>query len=268
MGKARYKILLIEDDRLDQKAFMRLVKEKELPYDCTQADSVSQAQSILESERFDVLVCDYSLGDGTALDILDLVKDTPVIIVTGAGDEEVAVKAWKAGAYDYLIKDLERNYLKTVPITIENAVGHKETKERAQLLSAAIMSTDDSVYITDMDDKIIFVNRAFCETYGYEEQEVIGEDSNILYRGISPKTDSRNIFQAFSGREVGSYHTRKDGSEFPVSLSRSIIKDGNGNEIALVGVARDVGERILIEDKIRTINQKLSQGNRPTNCLS
>ena len=223
MGKARYKILLIEDDKLDQKAFM----------------------------RFDVLVCDYSLGVGTALDILDLVKDTPVIIVTGAGDEEVAVKAWKAGAYDYLIKDLERNYLKTVPITIENAVNYKRMESRLRLLSHAILSTDDSVYITDLEDRITFVNKAFCETYG-----------------ISPKTDSRNIIQAFSVREVGSYHTRKDGSEFPVSLSRSIIKDGNGNEIALVGVARDVGERILIEDKIRTINQKLSQGNRPTNWPS
>ena len=135
MENTKYKILLIEDDELDQMAFMRLVKNEELPYDCTQASSVSEAQSILSTEKFDIVISDYSLGDGTAFDVLPLVKDTPIILVTGAGDEEVVIKAWKAGAYDYLAKDLERNYLKTIPITIENAVKHKNNCSCSQVLS-------------------------------------------------------------------------------------------------------------------------------------
>ncbi len=129
MGNTRYKILLVEDDKLDQMAFKRLVEDTELPYDCTIAGSVSEAQSILGSERFDIVIADYALGDGTAFDILDWVKDTPLIFVTGAGDEEIALKAWKAGAYDYLIKDHERNYLKALPIMVENATECKDSKE-------------------------------------------------------------------------------------------------------------------------------------------
>ena len=150
METTRYKILLIEDDKLDQMAFVRMVEEKGFSYDCTVAGSVSEAKDILSTRRFDIVIADYSLGDGTAFDILDLVKNTPIIFVTGAGNEEIAAEAWMAGAYDYLIKDNERNYLKTVSITIENAIKHKRTEERLRLLSHAIVSTDDSVYITDL----------------------------------------------------------------------------------------------------------------------
>ncbi|MFZ2149204.1 MAG: PAS domain S-box protein [Sedimentisphaerales bacterium] len=262
MENTRYKILLIEDNQLDQMAFKRCVDDNAIPYDCTIAGSVSEARCALDSDRFDIIIADHSLGDGTAFDILDSAKDTPVIVVTGAGDEETAVKFWKAGAYDYLIKDLDQNYLKAIPITVENTVSHKKAEKKLQLLSGAIMSTDDSVYITDMQGSIIFVNKAFCNTYGYKEQEIIGKNSAVLWIGKHQNRNTRSVFQTRtvgSSWEVGFYHKRKDDSIFPVSLSRSTIKDSKGNEVAIVGVARDISERILIEDELRTENQNLKK---------
>ena len=262
MENVRYKILLIEDDKLDQKAFIRMVENKELSYDCTVAGSTSEAREILSSERFDVVIADYLLGDGTAFDILDSMKNTPVIFVTGAGDVEVAITAWKAGAYDYLIKDSKQDYLKTLPITVENAVKHKRMESRLRLLSHAIVSTDDSVYITDLEDKITFVNRAFCETYGYMEEEIIGEDSNILWDESSASGYVENAYQAISGWEIGFFHKRKSGSRFPVSLTRSDVKDESGNEVALVVISRDISERMQIENELRTENTQLTKQNR------
>ncbi|KPJ66799.1 MAG: hypothetical protein AMJ43_06895 [Coxiella sp. DG_40] len=258
----RYRILVIEDDKLDQMAFERLVESENLPYDYTIAGSISEAQSILSSEQFDVIISDYSLGDGTGFDILKSVKNTPVILVTGAGNEELAVKAWRAGAYDYLIKDLERNYLRALPITVENVIKHKMTEEKLQLLSGAIMCTDDSVYITDLENKIIFVNRAFCKTYGYREEEIIGKDSNILWIERTQSRNTRSVFQvARGGWGIGFYHKRKDGSVLPVSLSKSIIKDAKGNAVAVVGVAHDISEYILLEDELKTASQKQQEQN-------
>jgi PAS domain S-box-containing protein len=231
MENTKYKILLIEDDKLDQMAFLRMVETENLPYDCTKADSIAQAKQLLQSEEFDIVVSDYSLGDGTAFDILESVKDTPLILVTGAGDEAIALKAWRAGAYDYLRKDVE---------------------QKLRLLSEAVMSTQDSVYITDEHDSIVFVNRAFCQTYGYDEKEITGEKSGIL----------QNEQNGESVRQL-TYHIRKDGTNFPVSLSVSPIKDENGNETAFVAVARDISERVLVEDKIRAINLKLTSGKHP-----
>lgn len=262
MENTRYKILFIEDNQLDQMAFKRFVDENNIPYDCTIAGSVSEAQQALDSDRFDIVITDHSLGDGTAFEILKLAVNTPVIVVTGAGDEETAIKAWKAGAYDYLIKDLNQNYLKAIPITVENAISHKIIEKKLQLLSGAVMSTDDSVYITDMQGRIIFVNKAFCNTYGYKEQEIIGKNSTVLWIGKQQTENTRSVFQTRtvgSSWEVGFYHKRNDDSVFPVSLSRSTIKDSNGNEVAIVGVARDISERILIEEELNTENQNLKK---------
>ncbi len=252
MENTKYKILLIEDDKLDQMAFLRMVETENLPYDCTKADSVAQAKQLLQSEEFDIVVSDYSLGDGTGFDIIEFVNNTPLILVTGAGDEAIALKAWGAGAYDYLRKDIDRHYLKTMPITVENAIKHRKTEQKLRLLSEAVMSTEDSVYITDELDSVIFVNRAFCQTYGYDEKEIIGEKSAILQNGQNDE----------SVRQL-TYHIRKDGTNFPVSLSVSPIKGENGNETAFVAVARDISERVLVEDKIRSINLKLTGGKHP-----
>ena len=165
MEETKHRVLLIEDNKLDQMAFMRFVKRAELPYDCTIAGSVSQAMSKLESEKFDVIVSDYSLGDGTALDILDFATDTPVIVVTAADAEEVAINAWKAGAYDYLAKDFGLDYLKAVPRTIENAIKRKtieEALDRKQKNLVAIFDAapvgmllaDENMVITRVNDAI------------------------------------------------------------------------------------------------------------------
>ena len=131
---ANIKVLVIEDDIVDQMAFKRLVSGENLPYDYILAGSISEAKGLLESDFVDIIIADYLLGDGTAFDILELNTEKPVIITTGAGDEEIAVRAMKAGAYDYLIKDQERNYLKVLPVTIEKAIRQKKVEDRCRIL--------------------------------------------------------------------------------------------------------------------------------------
>jgi len=147
MDNERYKVLLIEDDRVDQEAFQRFVKDEELPYDCTVAGSVSEAISILDTDTFDIAIVDYLLGDGTAFDIFDSMEDIPVIIATGTGDEEIAVRAMKAGAFDYLIKDDNHNYLKVLPVSIENVVKRRKAEEK--LRSYDRLKDDLAVTVSD-----------------------------------------------------------------------------------------------------------------------
>ncbi len=122
-------ILFVEDDMVDQMAFKRFVRHEDFPYDYILAGSVQEARQILKSESFDAAVTDYLLGDGTAFDLFDELKGTPFIIVTGAGDQEIAVKAMKAGAYDYVIKDPEGKHLQTLPMTVENAIQRKHAEK-------------------------------------------------------------------------------------------------------------------------------------------
>jgi PAS domain S-box-containing protein len=90
----------------------------------------------------------------------------------------------------------------------------------------------------------------------------MGKNSDILYGEGSTPADSQDFYRNLEGLSPASLHRRKDGSEFPVSLSISAIRDESGKETARIGVARDISEQILAEDKIRSINQKLKRTNR------
>jgi len=138
MNEKRIAVLLVEDDRVDQMAIERLVASEGLPFDYVLAGSASEARQCLQSRRFDVIVLDYRLGDGTAFDILEAIEDTPVVMVTGSGDEEVAVRAMKRGVFDYLVKDPHNTYLKALPLTIEKAIRKKMTERTRKLEYAMI----------------------------------------------------------------------------------------------------------------------------------
>jgi PAS domain S-box-containing protein len=125
----RIRLLLVEDDMADQLAFERFVKKENLSYDYLVAESISKAKKILQSDTFDIVVSDYMLGDGTAFDVLEMVKDAPIIVMTGTGDEETAVKAMKMGAYDYLVKDVAGAHLKILPIMVENTLEKRHSEQ-------------------------------------------------------------------------------------------------------------------------------------------
>lgn len=242
------RVLLIEDDVIDQLAFRRLVEDQKLPYAYTIAGSVAEARWMLSKKDFDIVISDYSLGDGTAFDAIDFRKNAPVIMITGVGNEDIAVTAMKKGAYDYLTKDLERNYLKVLPLIIENVIRRKKVNEQLTLLSHALMSVNDSVYITDMKNRITYVNAMFCRTYGYNENEIIGKLSDILRIRNQADTGVQKPEEPLSITEY--LDVRKDGSSFPASLSRSLLKDIEGKDIAIVRVVRDITERKKMENRL------------------
>lgn len=134
MTEQRIRILLVEDDKVDQMAVKRLVRDKGLPYDLKTALSVTEGIEQINKFKFDVILLDYQLGDGTGLDLLKEIKEAPVIFVTGFGSEEIAVQAMRAGAYDYLIKSPDRNYLAVLPSTVQNVLARKRMEEERKEL--------------------------------------------------------------------------------------------------------------------------------------
>jgi signal transduction histidine kinase len=152
MSSNQVQVLVVEDDPVDQMAFQRLVKQENLPYDYVIADSTQAAREILSKQPFDIVLLDYYLGDGTGFDLIDFIGDKPLIFISGSEDTDSAVRAMKAGAYDYVIKDIHREYLKILPITIDNALKRWRTEqqvmemaqERAQRETLALFIRDAS----------------------------------------------------------------------------------------------------------------------------
>lgn len=186
------RVLLVEDDIADQIAFKRIVQKRELVCDFLVAGSIAEARQFLSRDTTDIIVTDYMLGDGTAFDILDMHIDCPVIITTGAGDEEVAVKAMKAGAYDYIIKDLEHNYLKILPITIERALRQRRTEEQFRILSSRESEQAVVVRGPGLEETLRLIELA-----AYADSPVLitgetGTGKNLAARAIHYRSRSRN----------------------------------------------------------------------------
>lgn len=119
---APFRILLVEDDRADRFILENFFEENPLSFEVETAGSKSEALNSLKTSQFDAVVLDYLLGDGTGIEVLPKTGETPVIFITGAGNETVAVNAMKLGAFDYLVKDSELNYLKDLKASIESAL--------------------------------------------------------------------------------------------------------------------------------------------------
>lgn len=125
------------DDNLDSIVITRRVLERAMS-GC-QLDSANNGQeglSKLRSESYDLILCDYRLPDMSGVDVLQQLKkegrDVPVVIITAAGSERVAVEAMNAGAYDYIVKDAL--YEDLLPGVIERTLTrYREKRERERL---------------------------------------------------------------------------------------------------------------------------------------
>ncbi|MDD8018608.1 MAG: response regulator [Bacteroidota bacterium] len=111
--------VFVVDDELAFSKLLSLDLEASGEFVVKTANSGEQALAMLKEDRFDVILLDYHIDSMNGIEILEWINaqkiDTPVIMLTAAGTEEVAVNAMKLGAYDYIRKErLELNHLPVV----------------------------------------------------------------------------------------------------------------------------------------------------------
>jgi len=147
-------------------------------------------------------------------------------------------------------------------------INESEEKERIQnrikIFAHAIRSIKDSIFICDLDNKIIFVNRAFEETYGYMEDEILGFEIPIL-DNMKITEDFKKDILSKSIKEGwrGELHTqRKDGYSFITYLSTSSIKNEEVKTNAWAGICQDITDLKNSEEELKRINIKLLESQK------
>jgi signal transduction histidine kinase len=118
------KVLVVEDNADQAYLVKRTLTRQTPPMDVTTASAASECVDALSRASFDVILLDHHLPDASGLELFRSIKArglaTPVVMVTGQGDERVAVEAMKCGAADYVIKTVD--YFSSLPSVITNIV--------------------------------------------------------------------------------------------------------------------------------------------------
>ena len=266
-NRAPLRLLLVEDDAVDRMAFERFVRRERLDYEVTTASSVGEAARLLEQHSFDIVLTDYHLGASTGVEVLALEPGIPVIVITGAGNEQIAVQALRAGAYDYLVKDTRRQYLEMLSVTIENACRRHASEVEARRLAQALAiseeryalaaaGSNDGLWDWDLESGQIYLSARWKSLLDYGEEEigsrpeswfelVHAEDLDLLKAQIEAHLTSETPHFEIEHR------IRNRAGEYLWVMTRGLaVRDGDGKPYRFAGSQRDITNRKLAEERL------------------
>ena len=102
-------ILLVDDDEIDRKAIRRAIKKANIHHNIVETSNVDEAIDICRSQEIHFILFDYKMPKQDGLDgvakLRKIYPYKPIIMITGQGDEFIAVKALELGAQEYIPKD-------------------------------------------------------------------------------------------------------------------------------------------------------------------
>jgi PAS domain S-box-containing protein len=174
------------------------------------ATSVRSAMEMLSQAHYDVIVSDYQMPDTNGIEFLKMVRgggsDTPFILFTGKGREDVVIDALNQGADYYLQKggDLRSQFHELVSMMAQAVEGRRasnqlvESQERFRGLANSI---SDSLVGLDDDFRVTFWNRAATEVIEIKPEDAIGRNAFDLVPQIKGTAIENELRGAAESRE-------------------------------------------------------------------
>src|SRR5574337_297417 len=261
---ALQRILFMEDDPgLSSLLQKRLERQG---YQVDLARNGEEGLAMAAKTAYDLLIVDYNMPFLGGLDVLrSLVKTAlppPVIMITGEGNEEIAVEALKLGAADYIVKDVELKFLNLLPSVIHQVLYRQHLlNERKQMIETIreseeryrqlFESNPHPMWVFDIETfSFLAVNNAAVRHYGYPREEFL----SMSLEDMRPDEDVQQFLAAsaeFGRDEMRSgvwRHRRKDGSIIHVEISSHPILFGRRK--ARLSLRTDITVRKKIEDEL------------------
>jgi signal transduction histidine kinase len=144
-GSTRTTVLLVEDNPADARLIALALPVSE--FAVTHVESLADATRHLEVDGADVVLLDLSLPDGEGAEsiawILAAAPGTPVVVLTGLTNDQVALRAVRAGVQDYLVKD--RLDGEVLPRTIRHAIERERLLAELDALRRRQLETKDQL---------------------------------------------------------------------------------------------------------------------------
>ncbi len=260
-------LLYLEDDELDRDGFLRMVQQKNLPYDVTIVETLAKARMLLSETRFDIIVADYHLPDGDCSELFAELSDTPFIVITGTLEESLALRTLERGADDYLPKSSEQHHLDALPFAIEKTLKRQQVRERERRLTRELLDSEErfrllvesvkeyAIFMLDRDGLVTTWNVGAERIKGWTAREILGRNYSVFFlpEDVAAEKPQRELqIAAREGHfQEQARRLRKDGSTFWADVTLSAIKDEHDELIGFGKVTHDISERRRAEEALR-----------------
>ena len=193
----------------DDSGLRRLLQKRleQMAYKVDVAKDGQEGLTMFEQDGYDLVITDYDMPVYNGMEVLERLKErTPVIVLTGQGDERVAVDAMKLGASDYVIKDINGEYFKILPMVIDRVMERQQLIGDKQQALAALKASEARyrAIVEDLtelicrfqtDGKLTFANAAFCRYFGILPADIAFQSLTALL----PAATYRNMKAILSG---------------------------------------------------------------------
>ena len=176
------RVLIVDDSDDDAKLIIRQLRNGGYDPKWERVDTAEAMKTALESQQWDVILCDYKMPRFSAPAALKIVLekkiDVPFIIVSGAIGEDTAVAAMKSGAHDFLMKDK----LAKLVVAIEREIREAKIRQEKQTADEMLKRSEENFHhsldnsplgirIVSADGKTLYANQEIMKIYGYDNIE-------------------------------------------------------------------------------------------------
>ena len=249
-------VLVIDDSESDQIAYGRALRGTD--WVVKAVFTLADGAAAFRQHKPDAILLDSKLPDGDGISFLKkLVQEEhaacpPIIMLTGSGDEHVAVEAIQSGACDYFVKDIAGTHLKLLGWAIQRALAEHALKlesvkseQRLRLAANVYNNITEGILVAEPDGSIVSVNAAYCRMSGYGEAELVGNNPRQVKSGKHPRAFYENIWRCIEqdGYWQGEiWNRRKNGSFYLCKETITAIRDDQGLLQQYVAVSRDITE--------------------------
>ena len=137
-----------------------------------------------------------------------------------------------------------------------------DSYNRIRPLFHAVEQSPVSIFITDTEARIQYVNRHFTRITGYRSEEVIGRKPSLFKSGRTPESVYQDMWQTITGGAIWTgqlYNRKKDGTLYWEETIIAGIVDEHGRIVNYVAVKEDISARVEAERSIRELNETLER---------
>ena len=215
----------------------------------------------------DVIITDYIMPGMNGIEFLEALnrknKDIPVIMITGQGNENIAIQAMKLGAWDYLVKTPD--FFTLLPSVIEKVVRERKLKdtlgETERRFRDLAESTSDWIWEMDAEGKYVYSNPVVESILGYRPDEVLGKYFYDFFSEKEMETSAHTSLQAMAeGKPISGFdncYIHKEGYVVVLEAKGVPFFDKAGNLLGCRGINRDVTARKRAEERIHSLSRQL-----------